>query len=325
VLLLLLAAVRPTVIHAHNPRTFNLDSNDNRNDAERDFSDLSSGSVMRLGEGASHLDAESLAVGGKHAATDATVGSPHAQALNDAHAEREDGRNLSGDVERIARQEIDGGVAEGSAPVVPLPEDKMLSGQAQDRNPQTQAGRGDFVDEMSSAGYTNLSVDELIRLKTAGVTAAYVRSLRALGFTSLTPKELYTLSIHGVTPSYVESLRAAGYNALSAKELTAFRIHGVTPEYIKTLRDAGYANLAAKQLVEFRIHGVTPAFISEIRAAGSGNLSPKELVSFRIYGITPEFIRTARGRLGELSIKQLITLKNMGILDDEKGKEKDKR
>ncbi|MCA1568351.1 MAG: hypothetical protein LC803_22435 [Acidobacteria bacterium] len=321
VVLLSLAAIHPTVIRAHNPRTFNADSNDNKDGKGRDFSGLSSAAVSGLGEGGSRQDAESRASDGKYVGADAAVGSPQAQALNEGHDEGEAGRNLSGDVERIAGQEIAGGVAERSAPVVPTPEIEPAPGQVQDRTSQTQAGRGDFIDEMSAAGYTNLSVDELIRLKTAGVTAAFVRSLRALGFTNLTPKELYTLSIHGITPVYIESLRAAGYNTLSAKELTTFRIHGVTPDYIKTLRDAGYGNLVAKQLVEFRIHGVSPAFISGIRAAGYGNLSPKELVSFRIHGITPEFIRTARGRLGELSIKQLIALKNMGILDDEKGKE----
>jgi beta-lactamase regulating signal transducer with metallopeptidase domain len=324
-LLLSLAAVRPTVIRAHNPRTFNADSNDNKNETERDFSGVYSAAVAGRGEGASHQDAESRASDGRYVETDATVGSPQAQALNDVHAGREDGRNLSGDVERVAGQEIAGGVAEQSATAIPMPEVEPAPGQAQERNSQAQVGRGDFIDEMSAAGYTNLSVDELIRLKTAGVTAAYVRSLRPLGFTNLTPKELSTLSIHGVTPAYIESVRAAGYNNLSAKELTNFRIHGVTPDFIKTLRDAGYGNLPAKQLVEFRIHGVSPAFISGIRAAGYGNLSPKELVSFRIYGITPEFIRTARGRLGELTIKQLVALKHMGILDDEKGKEKDKR
>jgi hypothetical protein len=64
-----------------------------------------------------------------------------------------------------------------------------------------QVNKGDdFIDEMASVGYTNLSIDELIRLKTAGVSAEYVKSLRALGLVNLTTKELGSLSIHGVTP-----------------------------------------------------------------------------------------------------------------------------
>jgi hypothetical protein len=77
-------------------------------------------------------------------------------------------------------------------------------------------------------------------------------------------------------------------------------------------------------LVDFAVHGVTPSFIGGIRTVGYSNLSPKELVSLRVFDITPEFIRKARSRLGDLTVKQLVSLKNIGILDDEKGKEKDK-
>ena len=333
VMLLSLATIRPTVIHAQHPRTFNIDSNDNKDDSDRDFS----GSTLDAGAeqvGGAAADQNGLppAAGDKHVDTDGTAGNPQIQSLNDGHIGKETGRKLAGDVEHIAGSEVAEVVAERSVTVVQVPEVNPLpvqqaspfinAGYRQERNPQTQSGRGDFIDEMSSAGYSNLSVDELIRLKTAGVNAAYVRSLRALGFNNLTPKELAEMSIHGVTPAYIELLRAAGYNGLSAKELTTFRIHSVTAEYIKTLRDAGFGNLPARQLLDFKIHQVTPAFISGIRAAGYGNLSPKEFVSLRVHNITPEFIRTARSRLGDLTIKQLVSLKNLGILDDEKGKER---
>jgi beta-lactamase regulating signal transducer with metallopeptidase domain len=334
VLLLSLAAIRPTIIHAHHPSALNAVANDNRDDRGRDLRGSSTAAV-RHGEGVADEDSEARASGRLHADTVATVESPQAQTLNKGHFESEGGRNLSDEVERIAGEEV-AAVAEvvtAQSAIAPTHEAEpapvreanpfINAGYRQERNPEAQEGRGDFIDEMSSVGYANLSVDELIRLKTAGINAAYVRSLRALGFTNLPTKELAAMSMHGVTPAYIESIRAAGYKELSAKELTTFRIHGITPEYIKTMRDAGHGNLASKQLLEFRIHGVTPAFVSGIRAAGYGNLSAKELVSLRIYGITPEFIRKARGRLGELDIKQIISLKQMGILEEDKGKDKD--
>jgi beta-lactamase regulating signal transducer with metallopeptidase domain len=184
-----------------------------------------------------------------------------------------------------------------------------------------QEGSGDFIDEMASVGYTGLSVEELVRLKSADVTADYVKSLRALGFTNLTTRELVSLANNEVTSDYIKSIRAAGYNDLSLKELATFRIHDITPEYIKTLKDAGYGNLEARQLIQFAVHEVTPAFIAAMRAAGYSNLSPRDLVALRVHEITPEFIRKARGKLGELSLQQLVSLKNSGVLgedDDEK-------
>lgn len=334
VLLLSVAAVRPIVIHAQNPRTPASASSVERENLEGGLpgSSLDAGAA-RGGETVVRSAAREAGGEPEDASAAAAVG-PLQLGFGEGQTDKEAVRNLKDEVERIVEHEVVEAAAEQAANVVQVPEVEpatkgeanpfINAGYRQERKAQTQDKSGDFIDEMAAVGYTNLSVDELIRLKTSGVNADYVRSLRALGFVNLTSKDLAALSIHGVTPAYIQTIRAAGYNELSAKELTTFRIHGVTPEYIKTLRDAGHGNLPAKQLVEFAIHGVTPAFIGGIRAAGYSNLSAKELVSFRIHGITPEFIRKARSRLGDMTPKQLVSLKNMGILDDENGKEKDK-
>jgi hypothetical protein len=323
-LLLSLAAVRPTVIHAQNPRT-----PDHASPVEKENVDRA------LPESFAAAGALKREAGGKQ--EEATVDSPQKQAapvVQVEQVEKDAAQNLNGNVERIVQQEAIEDVTRQVTTVVQMPEVKAFvkqgtnafinTGYGAEREPRSQDKRGDFIDEMASVGYTNLSVDELIRLKTAGVNAEYVRSLRALGFANLNSRELATLSIHGVTPVYIQTIRAAGYNELSAKELATFRIHGITPEYIKTLRDAGYGSLSARQLAEFAIQGVTPAFISGLRAVGYGSLSAKELVSLRVSGVTPEFIRKARSRLGDLTLKQIISLKNMGILDEEKNQEKNK-
>ncbi|HEY0101647.1 MAG TPA: M56 family metallopeptidase [Pyrinomonadaceae bacterium] len=332
-LLVSLAAVRPTVIHAQNPRTANDASTDERADTASALPDSLVAIVAGHGGDAAATGAETREAGRDQvAAAVATVNSAPEQDSNGVQIEDGISGNINGEVRRIVEPEAAETAAQQATTLVHMLEVKPLvrqeansfinAGHRPEPTPRTQDKRGDFIDEMASAGYTNLSIDELIRLKTAGVTADYVRSLRALGLANLASKELASLAIHGVTAAYIQSIRAAGYNDLSAKELTTFRIHGITPEYIKTLRDAGYGNLTAKQLVEFAIHGVTPAFIGSIRAAGYGNSSPKELVSLRIHGVTPEFIRKARSRLGEPTLKQILSLKMIGVLDDEKDKEK---
>ncbi len=204
-------------------------------------------------------------------------------------------------------------------PMRPLPFVGIQFGHESKNSAQDKSG--DFIDEMASVGLTNLSVDELIALKSSGVTADYVKGLRALGFNNLTHRELISVANNDVTPDYIKSIRAAGYSELALKELLTFRIHDVTPEYIKALKDAGYANLPAQQLIQFAVHEVSPAFIAAMRALGLSNLPPRDLVALRVHDITPEFIRKARGKLGELSLQQLVALKNSGVLeedDDEK-------
>ena len=193
-----------------------------------------------------------------------------------------------------------------------------------DSKDSTQEGAGDFIDEMASVGFTKLSVDDLVGLKSAGVTADYVKSLRALGFASMTPREVVSLANHEVTPEYVRAIRAAGYNDLSLQEFITFRVHDITPEYIRSLRDAGYGGLTTRQLISFGVHEVTPSFIGGIRGAGYANLSADELVALSVHDITPEFIRKARSRLGELTIRQLVSLKNADIFGEDEDKEKSK-
>lgn len=157
-----------------------------------------------------------------------------------------------------------------------------------------QEKSGDFIDEMASVGFTNLSIDDLIALKTYRVTADFVRGLQALGYSNLTPKTVVNLRIYNVTPAFIEAMAAAGYKGLSLKELTSARIYKATPEYVQAMRAAGYPSLSFSQLIEFKI-----------------------------YNITPELARTARARLGDLTPKQLVSLKISGVFNQSKNKDKE--
>jgi beta-lactamase regulating signal transducer with metallopeptidase domain len=169
------------------------------------------------------------------------------------------------------------------------------AGYRQESNSQTQKESGDFIDEMASVGLTNLSVDELIMLKTHRVTAAFVRGLRAGGFSNLTPKAITNLRIYNVTPAYIEAMAAVGYKGLTLKELTNARIYKVTPEFAKEIQIAGYPSVSIGQLIQLRI-----------------------------YNITPELVRSARSRLGDLTPKQIVSLKISGVMNVSKDENKDK-
>jgi beta-lactamase regulating signal transducer with metallopeptidase domain len=333
--LLSLAVVHPTVSHAHNPQTSPHASTGDEDGIDRALPNSFAPVNFGRSVDATIHGAEAREANGKQEDIVSAIGVQQEPALRDGQTGKGSDRGINGDAEHaVAREAADAVAPEAAVSVVQMPEVKptinlnanpfISAAYRQEQKVETANRSGDYIDELASVGYTNLTVDELIRLKTAGVTADYVRSMRALGFTNLTPKELASLSVHGIAPSYVQAIRAAGYNNLSAKELTTFRIHGITPDYIKTLQDAGYSNLPAKQLTEFMIHGVTPAFISAIRAAGYSNLTPKELVTLRVHGITPDFIRKARSRLGDMTLKQIVSLKLIGVLDEEKDKEKSK-
>lgn len=323
ILFLLLAVVRPTISNAQNSQVSKVALS-----ADTNALGKSSGLFSTTVSG---LKGEAIIPGAKPRESNETRGSDAnaddssqekvlngAQVNHDAeqHLKTADGRVVESNVAEItpppaAMFPVPGVMPEPAMPVVPF----IKTNYQQERKAEAQDKSEDFIDEMASVGYSNLSIEQLINLKATGVTAAYVRSLRALGLSNLTPKELSGMSANGVTPTFIEVIRNAGYKELTAKEFLSLRIHGVTPEFINRLRSAGYGNLSAKQLSEFAIHQVTPAFIESMRAVGFGNLSPKELVTLRVHDITADFVRAARKRLGDLNLKQIITLKIEGLLE----------
>lgn len=148
-----------------------------------------------------------------------------------------------------------------------------------------------YIDTMRSAGLGELSLDEITEMRAVGVTPEYIKSLRDAGIKFDTPHNLVELRALGVTGDYVAQMRAAGYTNLTTRQLTSMRAMGVSPAYVKQLADAGYHNLTPHELVELKAQGVHPEFIKSLNDAGYTNLSVKDLVRMAAMGVNAEFIR----------------------------------
>nr|MDQ3820781.1 M56 family metallopeptidase [Acidobacteriota bacterium] len=325
VLLLSLGVLRPTLINARNSRASQT-SNDERESATGSHAD----SPLIASEQAADATAQAAEMRAK-ASEDAQSVDSQEQAVNDRQVSERNEQSIKQVTGSDVGQNIVEVIGQRTTTNIQTTEAKPQTSLEAHPSVNTAPGQEraapeksvDFIEEMAAAGYRNLTVNELVRLKTAGVTLEYVQSLRSLGFDNLSTRDLASLSMSGVTPDYIKAMRAAGYNELTAKELVSFSIQGVTSEYIRALRGAGYTELSPRYLIDFAVHGITPAFIREMGAAGYNNLSPRELVTLRIFDITPEFIRKARSRLGELTVNQLVSLKNAGILEDDKNRDKE--
>ena len=150
-----------------------------------------------------------------------------------------------------------------------------------------EGGEEGFIEQMRAAGLKDLTVDQLIALKTQGVTPEYARQMHALGL-NLDAEELIAMRVQGVTPDYIRDMRAAGVSA-TAKQLVGMKVQGVSPEYVGAMHDLGI-HLDVDTLVGMRVQGVTPDYIREMRAVGL-KLSPDQLVGMKVQGVTPEYVR----------------------------------
>ncbi|HEY2093837.1 MAG TPA: M56 family metallopeptidase [Thermoanaerobaculia bacterium] len=136
-----------------------------------------------------------------------------------------------------------------------------------------------------------LSVDDLIILRSAGVTPDYISQMRNTGLGDLTLDEIVAMRSQGVSPDYVSQMRSSGIEIRTAREIITLRAMGVSPAYVKEMAGAGYHNLNAKELMELRSQGISPAFVKALSDAGYSNLTVRDLVRLAASGVNADFIR----------------------------------
>lgn len=194
--------------------------------------------------------------------------------------------------------------AMGVASSEDLDEEKLFSLAALDVSRQ-------FIRDMQAIGYRG-SLEDYTRFRIHGVNPEYVREMGTLGYRNLSAEELVRFRIHGVTPAYVRDMNGYGYHP-SAEEIVRFRIHGVSGELVKTLTSLGYRNLSGDDLVRFRIHGVTSEYVRELKELGY-TPNAEDLVRMRIHGVSTEFIRSLKdaGYSG-VPVDKLIQMRIHGI------------
>jgi|GEM_PF-514949 len=179
------------------------------------------------------------------------------------------------------------------------------------------AGSRSDVDSRTQVGAgQQLSVDQLVALKVAGVTPERVRQLVDMGYTP-TVSNLVGMGHAGVTPDYAQAMNTRFGRKLEAHELTRLRHLGVTPEYIESLKAAGFPTDDPDALVRARAVGVDEAYVRELKAVGYTQLSLDELAHLRAVGVSPEYIDgLGKQGLSKLSPRELMQLRAVGVSSD---------
>jgi beta-lactamase regulating signal transducer with metallopeptidase domain len=180
-------------------------------------------------------------------------------------------------------------------------------------------GQGNGQGEGQGAGQGqgksgDLTIDQLIEMRSVGVTPEYIDSIRKLGYSDLTVKQAIELRAVGVNEEFVKQARAWTNGSPSIHDLVELRAIGMSSDFINGMKQAGYDNLPIKKLIEMRAVGVTPEYVASMRRLGVENLTPDKIVSLRAMGVTEAFVNEAQGwGFGKLSLDELIEIKAMGI------------
>lgn len=145
-----------------------------------------------------------------------------------------------------------------------------------------------YIDDLAAAGYKNLTPEDLIGLKSLGVTGQYIRDLQSAGLKNLTVHDLESLKSLGVDGSYISQMRAAGLTDLTPFNLEGLKSLGVDGVYIKDLANAGYPHLTARDLEALKSLGVDGDYIQKLHSHGLTNLTVRQLETFKAQGIDPQ-------------------------------------
>jgi beta-lactamase regulating signal transducer with metallopeptidase domain len=152
--------------------------------------------------------------------------------------------------------------------------------------PDPPAREGGFLAGLADAGYTNISVDEIIALKEHGVEPGFVKAMLAAGLGPLDVSQLIRLNEHGVQPAFVAGLATSGLvSDLDVSSAVRLHEHGVDAADLADIRKLGFGPYTCDEVVSLRENGVTAARIRAMKQQGFGNLNLEQIVKLCRAGI----------------------------------------
>jgi beta-lactamase regulating signal transducer with metallopeptidase domain len=208
----------------------------------------------------------------------------------------------------------------------------------------TQAATGNsFLAALVAAGYGNLEVDDIIMLSSNGIDANFLRELAQSGWTKVTPRDMVDLHNNGVngdflrsikdaglseagirqaielrqqgvSPAYVHAIREAGLGSIGLREAISLQQNGISAEYVRDIESSGLGPFSSQQIVDFHNHGVRPELLRALKDANYKTAEPREIVELQDNGVGPHNLQEARQYGPNLTIKQVIRLKQAGVI-----------
>jgi beta-lactamase regulating signal transducer with metallopeptidase domain len=193
------------------------------------------------------------------------------------------------------------------APAIPAPPvSEIAEVNAAPKPPAEGSARGSYLEGLNAAGLKDLTVDQILALRTQGVDGDYIRAMQQENF-QLSVDDLIAFKVQGISPEYVRKMRAAGFNP-NVHELVAMKVQGITPEYFNEMHAAGF-NPKLGELIAMKVQGITPAYVHEMQNAGLGTVNVNELIGMKVQGVDPEYVRAIRATGVNASLHDLIAFK----------------
>ena len=144
----------------------------------------------------------------------------------------------------------------------------------------------DLIDRMGTwmaeMGYGELSREQLIDLRNAGVTATFTSRMRELGYTDLSLEDLKRLQQAGVSETFAGMMQELGYKDLSKEDLILLKQRGLTADYTAKVQNLGYPDVTIEDLIRLKNYNVTLDFIERAKDDLGQDVTLDDIIRYRI-------------------------------------------
>jgi hypothetical protein len=173
-----------------------------------------------------------------------------------------------------------------------------------------------YLAGLSNAGYTDISVDDIITLREHGVDPSYIKAMLGAGLGRLSVEQLVRLHDHGVRPEFVAAVVSSGLTAsVDVENAIQLFENGVQPEIMRDVRALGFGPYAAADVIRLAHNGVNVETFEALKAVSGVSAPAEHAIQFRQNGVTTNTVREAQQQgFKDLTFEQILKLHRAGVI-----------
>lgn len=131
---------------------------------------------------------------------------------------------------------------------------------------KSQGINGDFLRQSRTKGQKP-SVEEIMAMKALNVDEAYRAGFKQIKFVA-SDEDLISMKSLGITPEFVTAIRRAGFVNVKTDEVISMKALGINIAEINAYKKLGFSNLSIDDVISAKATGVTPAYILNMKKKG---------------------------------------------------------
>lgn len=175
--------------------------------------------------------------------------------------------------------------------------------------------RDGYLAGLVDAGYTQISVDDIIALRDNGVDPKYIQGMLRAGFGTPSPKDLINLHNGGVSPEYARKAVAAGIPNLNVERMIHLAQNGVDLDNVQRIHALGFGPFSMEQLIDLHNNGVPSSLFEALKESGYTKLDAHQVVEGQQNGLSAKSLRSLREQgFKGLTFEQVIKLCRAGVI-----------